>query len=119
MSKFRFFDFKVYQDALLFYREIVLITARFPRPYWELADQMRRSALSVILNIAEGSAKKSDKEFNRYLKNSLGSINECAAGLNVANHEKLILEIQYQKLLSEAENIASQLGGFSKNLSRQ
>ena len=59
-TKFRFLNFKVYKDAKSFYHEIVIITSKFPRNYWELGDQMRRSALSVILNIAEGSAKKSD-----------------------------------------------------------
>lgn len=116
MSKFRFLDFKVYKDAKDFYKEIVVLTSKFPSKYFELADQMRRSALSVILNIAEGSAKKSDKDFNRYIKNSLGSINECVAGLDVASGEGLISIEKLDGLMERAERVANQLGGFSKFL---
>src|SRR3989344_1540270 len=105
MKGFRFLDFNVYKDARFFYSEIVKITAKFPRPYWELGDQMRRSALSVILNIAEGSAKKSDVDFNRYIKISLGSINECVAALDVAFSEKLINKPMFDKVLVEAQEI--------------
>lgn len=113
---FRFLKFKVYKDAKLFYREIVKITKKFPRQYWNLGDQMRRSSLSVILNIAEGSGKSSDKDFNRYLDNSLGSINETAAGIDVASDENLISDKQRSILFNDAKQIADQLGGFSKKL---
>jgi len=113
---FRFLKFRVYQDAKLFYRRVVVITRKFPREYWELGDQMRRSSLSVILNIAEGAGKDSDKEFNRYLNNSLGSINETAAGIDVSSDARLISETERNSLLEEAKNIANQLGGFSKRL---
>lgn len=116
-AKFRFLNFKVYLDGKKFYHEIVLVTSKFPRTHWELGDQMRRSALSVILNLAEGSAKKSDKDFNRYVKNCLGSINECVAGLDLACQERLISKVNYEHLLREAGESANQLGGFSKILS--
>lgn len=115
-KNFRFFNFKVYNDAKNFYHDIVIITAKFPRQYWELGDQMRRSSLSVILNIAEGSAKKSDNDFNRYIKISLGSMNECIAGMDVAYSEKLISDQVYERIFDRGLQIANQLGGFSKSL---
>ena len=113
---FRFLKFKVYQDAKEFYRQVVKMTKNFPQKFWELGDQMRRSSLSVILNIAEGSGKDSDKEFNRYLNNSLGSINETVAGLDIMLSESLIRNDIFEKYLNKAEIIAKQLGGFSKKL---
>ena len=113
---FRFLKFKVYQDAKKFYRRIVSITRKFPKEFWELGDQMRRSSLSVILNIAEGAGKDSDKDFNRYLNNSLGSINETAAGIDVSSDAGLILGSDRNSFLEEAKDIANQLGGFSKKL---
>ena len=113
---FRFLDFKVYQDSKRFYKEIILISRKFPREFWELGDQIRRSALSVCLNIAEGSGKNSDKEFNRYLDNSLGSVNETAAGIDIAFDNDLITNEKAKHLLGEAKEIANQLGGFSKKL---
>lgn len=77
---------------------------------------MRRSALSVCLNIAEGSAKKSDKDFYRYLQTALGSINEVVAGLDIALHEKIISKDAFEQHAAQAEAIAKQLGGFSKKL---
>lgn len=115
-SIFRFLNFKVYQDSKVFYRNIVITTSKFPNTYKHLAEQLRRSSLSVVLNIAEGSAKKSDKDFNRYIKNSLGSINESVASIDVAHQEKLIAQGYFDKLISDATEIAKQLGGFSKKL---
>lgn len=113
---FRFREMKVYQDALAFHRAIVLITARFPREYLYLTDQVRRSALSVALNIAEGSAKGSDKDFNRYLHISLGSINESMAACDVAQREGLLAQEEFNALEARAGELSKQLGGFSKAL---
>ena len=116
MKTFRFIDFQVYKEAKDFYREIVELTKRFPKEYWELGDQLRRSALSICLNIAEGSAKRSDKDFNRYIENSLGSINEAVACLDISLNQALIAHQTFEKYLGKAEKIAKQLGGFSKKL---
>ena len=116
MRTFRFLDFKVYQEAKNFHREIVDIIKAFPREYFYLADQLKRSSLSVILNIAEGSAKRSDKDFNRYLENSLGSANEAVACLDVALSVNVIKEEKFSGLIARAESIKKQLGGFSRKL---
>jgi four helix bundle protein len=113
---FRFLEFKVYKDAKKFYKTIVFITKPYQRQYWELGDQLRRCALSVCLNVAEGSGKNSDKEFNRYLDNALGSINEAAAGIDISFAAGLIPALKKNSLLLEAKQIADQLGGFSKKL---
>lgn len=95
---------------------MTIFTKTFPREYWELGDQIRRSSLSVCLNIAEGSGKSSDKDFNRYLGNSLGSINEVVAGIDICQSEGLITQETFDKYLLQAEVITKQLGGFSKKL---
>src|SRR3989344_6015848 len=81
---FRYRNLRVYQEAISFHRLVVAITKKFPHDFDYLRKQMRRSSLSVILNIAEGSAKNSDKEFGRYISIALGSINESMAGCEVA-----------------------------------
>ena len=116
MQTFRFLDFKVYKDAKNFYKQVVEITGEFPREHRELADQLRRATLSVCLNIAEGSAKFSDRDFKRYLVNSLGSINECLAGLDIALENGLITITSFQGCRTVAESIAKQLGGMAKKL---
>ncbi len=116
MQTFRFLSFPVYLESKSFYFLAITISKTFSRPYWELADQLQRAALSVILNIAEGSAKGSDKDFNRYIEISLGSINECLACCDIAADHKLISTKQFTDMRQKAEEIAKQLGGFSKKL---
>ncbi len=94
-----------------------MATKSFPRDFLYLKDQLRRASLSVVLQIAEGSAKFSDKEFNRFLKIGLGSASEVASGLEVACESGLIDQNEFQKLVKQCEVIAKQLGGFSKKLS--
>jgi len=114
METFRFLQFPVYQKSKIFYSQILLATELL-RDY-SLKDQIRRASLSVVLNIAEGSAKKSDKEFSRYLQISLGSINEVFACLDIMYTSDLINNDQFEKFKIDCLEIAKQLGGFSKRL---
>ena len=116
MKTFRFLEFPVYQDGKSFYKRIVAITKKFPREHWELADQLRRAALSICLNIAEGSAKYSDKDFKRYVENALGSINESVAALDIALDNALISNSYFDEAIVLAESITKQLGGLAKKL---
>ena len=116
MKIFRFLNFKVYKDAKKFYNQVTKITEKIPKKFDYLALQLKRCSLSVILNIAEGSAKKSDKDFNRYVENSLGSINEAVACLEIILEHKLITKEKFQELFLQAEEITKQLGGLSKKL---
>ena len=113
---FRFRNFKVYQDSIEAYKFIVNITKDFPKEFTHLKEQMRRAALSVALNIAEGSAKNSDKDFNRYIGNSLGSSNETVACLEVALSAELISQTEIDQGIKLYESITNQLGGLSKKL---
>ena len=115
MDTFRFFQFQVYKDAKSLYQEILIVSEKIKRNN-SLKDQVNRSALSIILNIAEGSAKKSDKDFARYLQISLGSANELVACLNLMYNMGYLNKELYIKLFKLAELVAKQLGGFIKKL---
>lgn len=86
------------------------------RNYWYLADQLKRSSLSIVLNIAEGSSKQSDKDFNRYIAISLGSVDETIASLEIAFDQKLLPKERFVYFESRHELLSKQLGGFSKFL---
>lgn len=69
------------------------IAAKLPKEErYELTSQMLRAALSVPLNIVEGCGRYTDKDFARFLDNSLGSINEtdycCYAAFELAYIKK-------------------------------
>ena len=114
MRTFRFFDFPVYTQAKGFYKQILVISLRVKD--YSFRDQIKRAALSVVLNIAEGSAKKSDKEFAKFLEISIASANEVAACIDLMFDFKRISEKEYRYLMDELKSIIKQLGGFIKSL---
>ena len=114
---FRFREFRVYQSAQIWIKNIFIVTVLIRnQKYFELSSQIERAAISVILNIAEGSDHGSDKDFNRFLDISLGSLNEVIAGLDIACESKLISLESLNTILIESEKLAKQLGAFKKAL---
>ena len=71
----------VYRCAIAFLTRSGPLAARAPRGHGELADQLRRAALSIPLNIAEGSGKV-DRDAHRYYRTARASALECAAVLD-------------------------------------
>lgn len=117
MIKFRFLKWKVYKDSKELFALILKIVKKLPREYrFELGSQIIRSALSVILNIAEGSGKGSDKELNRFIDISLGSLNETLAAVDILKSNKLITDNEFNEIFRRIDNISNQLGGFKKQL---
>jgi four helix bundle protein len=116
MNDFRFHKLQVYSDAKILHRRIVFVTKNWPSDFYYLKDQVRRSSLSSVLNVAEGSGKASDKDFNRYIQNAIGSANETAACVDVALTEKLIDAKTAEELLNLAEQLRKKLGALSKTL---
>ena len=72
--------------------------------------------MSVALNIAEGSGKNSDKDFNHFLNIALGSLFETVASLDILRDNKLITEKEFGSFVDVGNKISSQLGGFKKKL---
>lgn len=119
MNKFRFLEWKVYKEAKKLLNLILKRVGKLPREYrFELGSQIIRSALSIILNIAEGSGKSSDKEMNRFFEISLGSVNETLAAIDVLKDNKLINDNEFNDLYNKLSSISNQLGGFKKTLDK-
>jgi four helix bundle protein len=114
---FRFIDWTVYKDSKFFYKEILSIYKSLPKEHkFGLGDQILRSGLSISLNIAEGSGKHSDKDFNHFLNISLGSLFETIAALDIMVENGLLDKDKFEKLLIVGTSISNQLGGFKKKL---
>lgn len=117
MRKFRFIEWDVYKDSQKLFQEILIIVKNLPREYrFELGSQLIRSSLSVILNIAEGSGKNSDKELNRYFDISLGSLYELLATVDTLKESKLITKETFRSISEQIDKISDQLGGFKRKL---
>lgn len=83
---------------------------------FNLTQQLRRAAISILLNIAEGSNRLSDLDFGRFLNTSLTSVEEVVACLDIALDEKYIDIKKHTEYLLKAENLGKQLIAFSKKL---
>lgn len=70
----------------------------------------------MVLNIAEGSSKQSDKDFNRFIAVSLGSVDETIACLEITKDLELIKESEFIYFEEQYESVSKQLGGLSKFL---
>jgi four helix bundle protein len=80
-----FQDLRIWQDAMDLTVEVYRATGDFPKhEIYGLASQMRRAAVSVPSNIAEGKGHRSDPEFVRFLLHARGSLLELQTQLLIA-----------------------------------
>jgi len=116
---FRFEKLNVWQDARIFVKHIYEITRKFPGDErFGLVDQLRRAAVSVALNITEGSDRKSDVEFRRFLRMSITSVEEVVTGLYIALDQKYITQKQFDNLYQEANNLVARTNSLVKSISK-
>jgi four helix bundle protein len=90
-DKYRFEDLDVWMLSMQIVGEAYRMVQKFPRTeIFALADQLKRAATSIALNIAEGSGQQTTKGFILYLNHSKSSVLECVACLKIAEQEKWI-----------------------------
>ena len=118
---FRFRNWPVYNDAKKFRTEVnQLMKNNFPKDeIYLLIDQIRRALNSLVLNIAEGANRSTDKDTNSFMNRALTSLDEVVAGLDCALDDGYIKAETHELYLTKAENIAKQLRGFSNHLQKE
>lgn len=98
-------------------KEVYLKTTSFPeQEKFGLSSQIRRSAVSVPSNFAEGSAKSSEKDFTRFLEISLGSSFELETQLLIAKELKFLQEDALSELLNKLHEVQKMIVGLTKSL---
>lgn len=117
---YRFENLNIWIEARAFLKEIYKITSNFPsNERYILGDQIKRAALSIVLNIAEGSDKNSDRDFTRYLRISLGSVNEVVTCLFIALDFKYIKDEQFKKLYDDSHKISAMINSLIRKLNEK
>ena len=108
-------DLDVWKKSIGLVREIYVLTKKFPPDeLYGLTSQMRRAAVSVPSNIAEGAARGSSKEFSRFLSISLGSLAEMETQLLIAENLNYLPPDISVSL--EIEQIRKMLHGLSSSV---
>ena len=112
----KFEDIPVWQEARAFVGDIYAITKNKFQKDFEVINQLRRAALSIVLNIAEGFERKSNKEFAHFINIAKGSAGECRAIFYIALDLKYLNESEFDNLTNKITTISKQLSSFSAYL---
>ena len=107
-------DLDVWKKAMELAERLYLLTGKFPKEeQFGLVAQIRRSAVSIPSNIAEGAARNSNKEFIQFLYVALGSLSEVETQLLLAQRLKLVNEAT---VFDDIESIRKMLLGLIRFL---
>jgi four helix bundle protein len=110
--KVRHHELQAWQEGLRLVKVVYAFTAEFPREeVYGLTSQMRRAAVSVPSNIAEGAARASDREFLRYLIMARGSLMELETQVRIAQDLRFGEE-SHRSLDASLERVYSLLAGL-------
>ncbi len=117
MSLSSFRDLRVWQEAMKLTTEIYRDTAKFPKhEVYGLSQQMRRAAVSVPSNIAEGKGHRSDREFSHFLLHARGSLLELQTQLLIAEELQYLTKEDARRLLAMAEGVGRALSGLINSM---
>ena len=105
-----FKDMNVYQESKELVIEVYKITDTFPiKETYNIISQLRRSVLSIPLNIAEGFGRLSKEDLKRFLKIALGSSNEVEAILEMSYELNYLTKEQYEKMSQKNDQVGKML----------
>ncbi len=97
--------------------EVYKSTQNFPeRELYGLSSQLRRAALSVPSNIAEGAADRTHSQFSHFLANALGSLNEIDTQLEISFRLAYIPENEYQRISTLLDECLAVTYGLRKSI---
>lgn len=114
-SSFR--DLRVWQQAMELTLDVYRGTAEFPKfELYGLAQQMRRAAVSVASNIAEGNGHRTDGDFRRFLFHARGSLMELETQISIAGKLEYLSAERSRMLQSEATQVGRSLTGLLNSL---
>ena len=116
MASQNYRDLRVWQKAVDFVCDIYKETRTFPADErFGLISQMRRCAVSIPSNIAEGQGRASAPEFIRFLRIAYGSLRELETQLIISQRLGFISEKLSQELMADAATIGKLLNGLIRS----
>lgn len=117
--QYRFEKLKVWQQAREFCNSVYSITKAFPKDErFSLIDQIRRAAVSVALNIAEGSNRRSDPDFVRFLRIAQASLCETVTALYIALDQRYLGQVDFDNLYEDSVLLSSRITATIKSINK-
>lgn len=108
-----FRDLRVWQSAMELTLSVYRATKRFPaEEVYGLSSQLRRAAVSVASNIAEGKGRMSDKELLQFLSRARGSVYEVQTQLEIAASLGYLPPVDQQALNAQAREVGPMLNAM-------
>jgi len=115
----RYEQLRVWQEAMELTREIYKLSSSFPKEeLYGITSQLRRAALSIPLNIAEGQSRGAT-DFRRFLTISLGSCNETLTILTLSKDLQMVAPSKVEMLRAKLLSLMKQLRALSIVLQKQ
>lgn len=116
---FRFEKLEVWQKAVEYANLVYKVTRTFPvEERFGLTSQLRRSAVSVSSNIAEGSSRSSDTDLARFIEIAYGSLLESVSELEIAKRQQFLNDAMFKTIYKKAEDLAKMLSGFRRTVKK-
>ena len=110
-------DLIVWQRAMQLVKETYSVTRKFPKEeLYGLTNQLRRAAVSVPSNIAEGQARQGTAEFRNFLSIARGSLAEVETQLLIARDLNYLSESEMTEILSTHTEVGKMLNGLINKL---
>lgn len=115
MRNFRNYD--IWKNGMDIADRVYSLTEGFPKfEIYGLCDQLRRAAVSIPSNVAEGSSRTSEAEFTHFLEYSIGSCFEVETQMEIAKRRGYITDKQYNELLDQLQLEERQVNQFISKL---
>lgn len=115
-----FRDLEAYKEGKKLVKEVYNLLKKFPKEeQYAMCDQLRRAAISITSNIAEGSGRTSFKEKIHFVEISYGSLMEVLSQMDIAYDLEYINEQEFNNIEIMVENVARPLSGLKNYFTRQ
>jgi four helix bundle protein len=110
-------DLDVWKDGISFVTKVYKMTSSFPKEeMYGITSQIRRAAISIPSNTAEGAARKTTNEFRQFLYIALSSAAELNTQLIISHNLKFLDKDNTDKLNSELDSLSRRIQGLIKSL---
>ncbi len=112
-------DLDVWRKSIDMVTEIYGLTKSFPKEeIYGITNQIRRSAISIPSNIAEGAGRNHKKEFKQFLHISLGSLTELQTQLIISRNIGYLNDEVYKNLNNKLDDIGMMISGLIRYINR-